>query len=352
MDALTEDYAALLAQCTPLIDVRSPAEFARGAFPGAVNLPLLTDRERRQVGIRYRHDGQDAAFRLGEALVSGAAKEARLARWQALLRAHPQAVLYCWRGGTRSRIAQEWLTAAERPVTRVAGGYKALRRFCLATLAQPRRWIVLGGRAGTGKTEILRHVPAHIDLEGLANHRGSAFGALATPQPTPTAFENALAAQLVKRPLAATLAVEDESRTIGRLAIPAAMFSHMQQAPLMVVEAGREARINRIVAGYVFGAGASAARLGAALNKIQRRLGGERFRAVRQEMGRAFDADSAEAHRNWVGMLLDSYYDPMYDYQLRQKQERIVFRGEATAVREALLRAVADAQAEDPSAPQ
>ena len=343
MDALTEDYAALLTRRTALIDLRSPAEFARGALAGAANLPLLTDDERRQVGIRYKHGGHNAAYRLGERLVSGATKQARLARWQAFLREHPHAALCCWRGGARSRIAQEWLTAAGQPVPRVAGGYKALRRFCLATLGQPRRWIVLGGRAGAGKTEILRDVPAHVDLEGLANHRGSAFGARATPQPSPVTFENALAAELAKWPLAAALAIEDESRTIGRLAIPAAVFGTVQQAPLVVVEATREVRISRIVEDYVFGAEASPDRLAAALNRIERRLGGERFRAVRQEMARAFEADSAEAHRNWVGMLLDWYYDPMYDHQLGGKKERIVFRGDAAAAREALLRATADA---------
>ena len=341
MGGLTADYAGLLTSQTPLIDLRAPAEFARGALPGAINLPLLTDDERHQVGIRHKQDGPLAAFELGERLVSGAVRAARLRGWTAFLDAHPNAVLYCWRGGARSQIVQTWLSEQGRDVARLAGGYKALRQFCLAELEMPRQWVVLGGRAGSAKTELLQEIPGHVDLEGLANHRGSAFGGRATPQPTPIDFENALAVALAQRGRAGTLAVEDESRTIGRLAIPQAVFGAMQAAPLVVVEVPREARIDHIVQGYALAPDASQARLTAALDNIARRLGSERHQRAREAMAAAFVDGSAAAHRRWVSMLLDWYYDPMYDHQLEQKRDRIVFRGDAMAAKAQLLRATA-----------
>lgn len=350
MSGVTAAYPELLAGGTPLIDLRAPAEFARGALPGAVNLPLLTDAERREVGIRHKRDGGDAAFALGERLVSGAVRAERLRGWAAFVDAHPDAVLHCWRGGARSAVVQAWLAETGRPIMRVAGGYKALRRCCLATLAAPRRWIVLGGLAGSGKTELLREIPGHIDLEGLANHRGSAFGGRATPQPTPINFENALAAALARHDRGGggaagggvmPLAVEDESRTIGRLAIPQAVFAGMQAAPLVLIEAPREARIQHIVETYALAPDASQARLAAALDKIARRLGGSRHRQVAAALATAFAAGGAAAHGRWVAMLLDWYCDPMYAHQLAQKRHRIVFRGDAAAVRAHLLGATA-----------
>ena len=357
MTELADDYPRLLARGVPLVDLRSPGEFARGAFPGAVNLPLLTDDERRQVGIRYQQAGSDAAIDLGNRLVSGNLKESRVQGWRDFVGEHPDALLYCWRGGLRSEIAQAWLADAGLAVPRVAGGYKALRAFCMQTLAREYAWVVLAGRPGSDKTGILGDLIRHVDLEGLANHRGSAFGQRATPQPPPIAFENALAVRLLQL-IASTapapdagslaaeaikdrLAIEDESRTIGRLSVPAPIFEGMQRAPVVVVEADLDARIARIHAQYVGTDPGARSRLEPALDNIQRRLGGDRHRQVRAHMREAFETDSAEAHHSWIGLLLDWYYDPMYDYQLAQKQDRIVFRGDRNAVTEYLRRATA-----------
>ena len=344
MGGFIANYTELLRGERPLIDVRAPAEFARGTLPGAVNLPLLTDAERHQVGLRHKQDGSRAAYALGEKLVSGAVRAERMRGWMAILDAQPNAVLCCWRGGARSEVVQTWLAEQGRAVPRVAGGYKALRQFCLQALEAPRQWLVLAGRAGSGKTDLLRDIPDHIDLEGLANHRGSAFGARATPQPTPVNFENALAAALVQTADAATLAVEDEGRTIGRLPIPQAVFAGMQAAPVVLVEVEREARIEQIVRDYVLAPDASAARLATALDKIERRLGGERHRQVREQMSAAFADGNPAAHRRWIGMLLDWYYDPMYDHQLAGKRHRIVHRGDPATVTAYLLEATAKAR--------
>lgn len=352
MAHLTNQYERLLARGVPLLDVRSPGEFARGAFPGAINLPLLTDDERHQVGIRYKQAGGEAALELGHQLVSGDTRERRIAAWAAWAKQHPDGALYCWRGGLRSEIAQEWLDAAGCAVPRVAGGFKALRGFCLKTLGKETPWIVLAGRAGSDKTGILTGIPRHVDLEGLANHRGSAFGKRDTPQPPPIAFENALAARILRltgdagdadagASLEAPIAIEDESRTIGRLAVPRVVFEGMQEAPVVVVEIGREDRIANVYHGYVATDEGARTRLEQALDNIRRRLGGERHTAVRQVMQEAFERGDPDRHHAWIAMLLDWYYDPMYDYQLSRKQDRIVLRGGRDEVAEYLSRATA-----------
>jgi len=333
------------------MDLRSPAEFRRGAFPGAVNLPLLTDAEREQVGIRYKHGGRDAAIILGNTLVAGDVKAMRLSAWQRIVDAHPDATLYCWRGGLRSETVQRWLAETGRHAPRISGGYRALRRFCIETIEHGRDWLVVGGRTGVGKTDIVKQVPASIDLEGLANHRGSAFGKRRTPQPTPISFENGLAVELLKRDSprdsrSAPTVVEDESRTIGRLAIPEGVYRDMQAAPIVLVESDQQTRIENIYREYVVEADDPEQlreTLETSLDNIRRRLGGARHGEVRDRMRHAFGHADAEAHCAWIGMLLDWYYDPMYDYQIGKKERRIVFRGDADAVRAYLRTVVASA---------
>ena len=330
------DYAAALVRGAPLIDLRSPAEFRRGAFPTSVSLPLLNDDERKQVGIRYKHGGRDAAISLGNALISGDLKAARLAAWERLVDAHPDAMLYCWRGGLRSKTVQQWLAETGRQVPCIRGGYRSLRRFCIDSFDHRREWLVIGGRTGVGKTRLVNQAPGSIDLEALANHRGSAFGKRATSQPTPIGFENALAVALLKARAALTV-VEDESRTIGRLAIPDSVYQGMQASPIALVESELPERIDNIYREYVVEADdpeGSQAAFETSLDNIQRRLGGDRHAQVRKQMRRAFECMDANAHCAWIAMLLDWYYDPLYDYQISNKQERIVFRGDAEAVRE------------------
>jgi len=326
----------------PFIDLRAPAEFLAGAVPGAVNLPLLTDSERHQVGLIYKEQGQSAAIALGESLVSGAVKAARLERWKVFVQDNPDTWLYCWRGGLRSATVLNWLRSAGLDAERVPGGFKALRQRALALLdAAPETgpWLVLGGRTGTGKTVLLNEVTGSIDLEGLANHRGSAFGATLTPQPTPVNFENALAVAWLNHEHRFLL-LEDESRTIGRLAVPQSWHTRMQRSPLVILEADLSSRVAHIADEYVtqpLAAGvteaALAGQLGEALDRIQRRLGGVRHRAVRDLLEQGFRTG---AHEAWIERLLSWYYDPMYDYQLEKKLDRVIFRGDAAAVREFL----------------
>jgi tRNA 2-selenouridine synthase len=266
-----------------------------------------------------------------------------VAAWREFARAHPDAWIYCWRGGERSAITQQWLAEAGTELPRVPGGYKALRHACLDVLARAaaddRRWIVLSGRTGSGKTHLIHKLPNAIDLEGLARHRGSAFGARETEQPTPATFENALAVAWLRH-THPVLVLEDESRTIGRIALPDAWFQRMQRSPVAVLETPFAERCANIVREYVDEPLASGvdpealhARYAAALNRIERRLGGLRRRQVEVALDAGFVTGE---HDEWVALLLEWYYDPMYDHQLAAKQERTLWRGNADELRERL----------------
>jgi tRNA 2-selenouridine synthase len=340
--ASSSPLSEILAQAVPLIDLRSPSEAARGAIPGAVNMPILEDAERAEVGTTYKHAGQAEAIRKGNQLVEGGLKEQRIARWLGYIEDHPGAQLFCWRGGLRSSTAQDWLSQAGVEVPRIAGGYKALRNTCLDVLGEApdrKRWLVIGGRTGSGKTRLLTATPLAIDLEGLANHRGSAFGAQETPQPELASFENALAVNCLRHP-GETLVVEDESRTIGRLALPATWHERMQTAPLLILDVDIDQRCINIQREYVdevLERGVSAAdlkdRFTQALERIRRRLGGLRHAQVQQSLNRAFDNGD---HTAWIEQLLTWYYDPMYDYQLSKKHARVIATGDEATLLEHL----------------
>jgi tRNA 2-selenouridine synthase len=327
-----------LSANAPLLDVRSPGEFSRGAFDAAVNLPLLDDDERRQIGIRYKRAGQRAAIELGEALVSGAHRDSRIRGWRTFAAEHPDAAIYCWRGGLRSQIVQRWLSESGVSLPRVSGGFRALRQLCLRIVEQFARdtdLVVLAGRTGSGKTRLLRRIAGHIDLEAAANHRGSAFGGELAAQPTPIHFENRLAVAMLRRERGRAL-LEDESRTIGRLALPAELYAAMQAAPLVVLEVSRPERVRLIVEEYVLDTiarGVPAELLEAryldACNRIKTRLGGARHSELVGTFTAAFRSPADPAgHAAWIDLLLRWYYDPMYEWQLERKASRIVCRGD------------------------
>lgn len=341
-----DDLAALLSANTPLLDVRSPAEFARGAFDAAVNLPLLDDEERRQIGIRYKHAGQRAAIELGESLVSGERRDARIGGWRDFAQHHPDAAICCWRGGLRSQIVQRWLASAGVSLPRVSGGFKALRHVCLDVIERfsvERTLLVLAGRTGSGKTRLLRNIAGNIDLEALANHRGSAFGGPLDAQPVPIHFENRLAVAMLRNGRGRAL-LEDESRTIGRLALPATLYEAMQAAPLVLLEASVPERVRLILDEYVLGpiargvpAEVLEARYLDACNRIQSRLGGVRHSELVGTFTAAFRSPTDPAgHAEWIEQLLRWYYDPVYDWQIERKALRIAFRGAAPDVEEYL----------------
>ncbi|MFZ1342041.1 tRNA 2-selenouridine(34) synthase MnmH [Thiothrix eikelboomii] len=352
-----EDLAGLVLAAQALIDVRAPIEFQEGAFPQATNLPLMNDAERAMIGKRYKDAGQDQAIRLGLELVSGEQKAQRIEAWQQFALAHPQGALYCFRGGLRSRITQQWLYSATGiAYPRIAGGYKALRRYLLDELAGlPRRYqaYVLSGRTGCGKTRFLNTLKQVIDLEGLANHRGSAFGAQVKPQPSQIDFENALTIKLLQQLAKGyqQLVFEDESRSIGSIHLPDSLFFSLRTAPIVLLETSQAERLELTYQDYIldrlqafqqhFGdpdQALSAFRqsLLTSLAKLQKRLGGVRYAKALAylQLALAQQAKTGETqlHQAWIEFLLTDYYDPMYDYQISQKRERIVFVGDIQAV--------------------
>lgn len=350
------DLRHIFLNDVPMMDVRAPIEFVQGAFPGVVNLPLMNDEERRQVGTCYKQRGQQAAIALGHSLVSGETKRARIAAWADFAQTYPQGVLYCFRGGLRSQITQRWLqTEAGIAYPRVIGGYKALRTFLLETTEAAARqcdFIVLSGSTGTGKTEVIAQLPQGIDLEGHANHRGSSFGQRTTAQPTQINFENQLAIDFLKKRERghALFVLEDEGKHVGSRSVPLGLRQRLEQAPIVYLHDTFDARVERVLRDYVvqqcaefaaqLGAGpgfdAYAARLLTSLDKLSRRLGGDLHQQLRLSMQAALQTQQAQGdvaqHRGWIAALLQRYYDPMYDYQRQTRAERIVFEGERDAV--------------------
>lgn len=331
------DFQQILLKSIPIIDVRSPLEFAQGAVSSAVNLPLLNDVERKKVGTAFKEGGQPSAIAKGLEILPIEVRDVRVARWVRFLDQHPNALICCWRGGLRSKIVQTWLHETGWQVPRVVGGSKAIRTFCMNTIdaAGQYDYIVLAGRTGSGKTQLLKELRPSIDLEGLAQHRGSAFGGDTASQPPPVNFESALARDLLSLQGTRSILVEDESRVIGKLAIPESLFDKMSISPVVVLEADEAERIHHIYQTYVQGTPEEV--MLSNLEKIQKRLGMERYCEIRASIENAYFTRDREDHFSWLTLLLRYYYDPMYDYQLARKKDRLIYSGSKSAVKEFLM---------------
>lgn len=319
-----DQFERLLLGSTRWIDVRAPVEFSAGAVPGAINLPLLSNEERHRIGITYKQQGREAAVKLGHELVSGEVKETRLRAW---LEASQDVgtIIYCFRGGLRSQITQSWLREAgvSRPI--ITGGYKALRRFLLGILEQRIPELeVVSGPTGSGKTTFL-HASGKpfLDLEELAAHRGSAFGAMDRAQPSQADFENALALAILRLPKGEKVLVENESRLIGHCYIPELFFHKMKASPKIHLEKPFEERVENIFRDYIL-----ESRLGQkndlsrfddfrkSVIAISRKLGGARAQEILQDLDlcrKEFETErKLDRNRVWIGKLLEWYYDPLY----------------------------------------
>jgi len=347
----TDNYLELFLNDIPMMDVRAPVEFEKGAFPGVVNLPLMNDEERHLVGTRYKESGQDSAIQLGHELVSGQTKERRIQQWLAFAEKNPKGYLYCFRGGLRSRTTQQWIKDSGIQYPLITGGYKAMRRFLIDELeraSQKQDFVIVSGRTGTGKTRFLKTLESYVDLEGLANHRGSSFGRMLIPQPSQIDFENSVSIALLKNihQHEGPIYLEDESRLIGRCALPLSLKDRMASCPLVVLESSLDERIDVVLQDYVIdmtadfiardgqelGMKSFAGYLFASLERIERRLGSERKNTLLAQMKEALvfqkEHDSYDGHRSWIQCLLSEYYDPMYDYQLEKKADRVLLRGD------------------------
>ncbi|MCL1039592.1 tRNA 2-selenouridine(34) synthase MnmH [Shewanella submarina] len=350
-------YRDIFLADRPMIDSRAPIEFTKGAFPASVNLPLMTDGERQKVGTCYKEQGQEAAMELGHQLVRGKIKQQRVDAWIDFIRANPNAYLYCFRGGLRSRITQQWIKEAGIEIPFVEGGYKAMRQYLIEVIEQtPTRvpMMILSGITGSGKTDFLQLRKEAVDLEGIANHRGSSFGKKHDPQPSQINFENRLAVALLKHEAAGhqRLLLEDESFLIGRNAIPKPFHEQMQQADVVVLEEAWDDRLQRLLNDYVIimhsgyvermgdEAGMEAFKdyLVRSQKGIEKRLGGKAAAEIRQQVEDALvmqeSRNDLSGHLLWIAQLLELYYDPMYHFQMEKKAPRIRFKGTHQEVHE------------------
>ncbi len=352
-------YTRLFVSDMPLLDVRAPMEYERGAFPNAKNLPIMDDQQREIVGRCYRYHGRDQAIKKGHALVQGEVRETRIAAWMGFAKQNPNGSLYCFRGGLRSQIAQRWMHKHGVDFPTIPGGYKALRARLLEELeviAGQRSLRLVGGKTGCGKTTLIKNLANGVDLEAAAYHRGSSFGGHARAQNNQINFENILAIELLKLRHAGveSFILEDEARTIGKVGIPKILFARMRASPLVVVEEPYEIRVERLIQEYVIamhtefielegeteGFRSFSSYLLTGLKKIQRRLGAARFGDIYKDMQQALAIQSTNGditrHYNWLTAVLNNYYDPMYEDQLQRRKGCVCFRGSYDACLEFL----------------
>jgi tRNA 2-selenouridine synthase len=350
------------------MDVRAPIEFQTGAFPHSKNIPLLDNEQRQLIGIRFKEQGQDAAIALGLELATPAIKNERLQHWQEFCNKHPLGYLYCFRGGLRSHTTQKWLSEVGCDYPLVIGGYKAMRRYLLDVYQSELNTlplIALSGATGTGKTSFLHRYKRHLDLEYHAKHRGSAFGKTLSDQPTQINWENILAVNILHLSAAnhsLPVLVEDESRLIGRVHLPEELQARLKASPIVVLEAPFNERIENIYSEYVEADlrnfqlhYANEAQLSetdydsakslalreyrqqtlSSLSRIRRRLGGERYERIYKLFSEGLKSlpllDKLPLCQG-ITLLLQEYYDPLYNWQLNQRAGLVILRGYADEI--------------------
>lgn len=343
-----QNIRQLLANETPIIDVRAPIEFNQGAIPNAINLPLMNNEERAAVGTCYKQHGSQKAVELGHQLVKGEIKAHRVAAWREACERFPSGFICCARGGMRSHIVQKWLAEIGIDYPLIEGGYKALRQATIEMTNElvQRPIILIGGCTGNGKTTLVRSLPEGIDLEGFAHHRGSSFGRTVEAQFAQATFENYLAVDMLKKsPYHSRWVLEDEGRAIGANGLPESLRIQMATAHLVVVNDPFERRMARLKEEYfdrmthdfieAYGEEKGwqeySDYLHHGLYAIRRRLGAQRAAELTQLLDNALAAQkisaNTEVHFSWLSPLLKEYYDPMYRYQLSKKQDKIIYTG-------------------------
>lgn len=264
-----------------IIDVRTPAEYALGHIVGAINLPLFTNEERAVVGTIYKQQSKEKAVEKGLEFVGPRMAE-MVKTCRKLLRKADRTTLYiyCWRGGMRSNSVAWLMQTAGMEIKVLHGGYKAFRHsFIEALLNEKWRLMIVGGPTGCGKTYLLDALSAHgeqvIDLEGIAKHKGSAFGkhGFEEEQPTSEHFSNILYHELLKLDSNRTIWCEGESISIGHVFMPQEMFNLIQKSPFVYYEIPLKDRIDHIIADY---GSCSKEGLIECFEKIKKRLGYDR----------------------------------------------------------------------------
>lgn len=302
----------------PAVDVRSENEFLSGHIPAVTNIPILNNEERVAVGTDYKQKGQHEAimtgFRLVGPRISSIVEEAtRLAAGRELL-------VHCWRGGMRSANFCQFVGMARIRTHQLEGGYKAYRAEALKAFSTPLKLNILAGFTGSGKSELLGALAKQgeqiIDLERIANHKGSVFGGLGMPpQPTTEQFQNELFEQIRRLDTDRPVWVEDESITIGKIVLPDPFWRAMTASPVFHVDLDRTTRVERLVREY---GNADREQFLAAMTSIVKKLGGQHFQEAKRKL---IEGDMAAT----IDILL-TYYDKAYGTGLSKKQHRVSAR--------------------------
>ncbi|PTX58262.1 tRNA 2-selenouridine synthase [Melghirimyces profundicolus] len=310
------------------IDVRSPGEYETATVPGAVNIPLFDNEERAQIGTVYKKEGRETAVRLGMEIVSP-----KIPRLVDTVLSHSMGrtpLLFCWRGGMRSRALATFLDLAQHPVLRLEGGYRSYREYVVERLSDEpltSRMIVLHGLTGVGKTALLHRLKALgapvLDLESLAGHRGSAFGSLGELRPrNQRMFDSYLLEQLERYKDEPYLFMEAESKRIGRVHLPDFLERAKKEGIPVLVEASATVRVNHILDTYLGESGNPERfrqQLAGSIRRIERRLSPDTRKNLWQWIAK-------EEYRPLVQALLREYYDPRYRHSLEQYEGRFALR--------------------------
>lgn len=292
-----------------ILDVRSPSEYAHGRIPGAYNLPLFSDQERAEVGTVYKQIGRREAIELGLKIVGPKLFDfVNTARSYA---ANGPVKVHCWRGGMRSSSMAWLLRTAEMKTLTLSGGYKTFRRWALNVIKTPLQINVIGGLTGSGKTSILHALKENgeqvLDLEAIANHRGSSFGVI-SKQPSNEQFVNELAVRWAcfdpKRPVW----IEDESRMIGQCFLPEEIFRQMRSAPVYMIERSQSERIENLLKEY---GKIDPEVLINASKRLTKRLGSQRAKTVVEAIQSGNLIEAIE--------LVLQYYDSTYHYGIGKR---------------------------------
>lgn len=298
---------------TPIVDVRSPGEFEKGHIPGAVNIPLLNDEERTEIGTLYKQFGKQRAMARGFELL--APKTEELFERFKEHSSNSKVKVYCWRGGLRSESVSWFLERSGFDVNYLKGGYQAYRRKLLDIYSKELDLRVIGGYTGSGKTEALKVLAEKgeqvIDLEELAKHKGSVFGErFNDSQPESEHFNNLLAEKINSLDPSQPIWVEDESLSIGKVYLAHDLYHKMQESKWVFIDIPQLARAEYLVKTYD---DVTQAEVEIALSKIEKRMGGQNVKAAREAM-------QVDERMKVVSLLLN-YYDKAYQHSLKKKNQ-------------------------------
>lgn len=309
-----EDFLSLRKQL-PVVDVRSQGEFQEGHIRNAINIPLLNNEERVQVGTDYKQKGQKEAIKTGFRLVGPRLLD--IVNEAEQVAQGTELLVHCWRGGMRSNNFSQFVSMAGVKSHTVKGGYKEYRSRALESFKKPFQIILLTGCTGSGKSEVLRALKEQgeqvLDLEDLANHKGSAFGGLLMPaQPTTEQFQNELFEEILTLDLSRRIWVEDESIAIGKIFLPTDFWQKMHQSPLVQMEVSKEVRIQRLVNEY---GPANREEFLEIMGKIVKKLGGQHYNTAKEKL---LQGDMAST----IDILL-TYYDKAYLQSIDKRRDKV-----------------------------